>query len=62
MTVQIAAVQESGNGPSRKWCHPDAMSEMHRLVDVGLLATVMKKVKPPNTKVIGPTHDVLVAG
>jgi hypothetical protein len=28
---------------------------MHRLVDVGLLATVMKKVKPPSTKTLGPT-------
>jgi hypothetical protein len=36
------------------------MSEMHRLADIGLLAC-HEKVKPPNTKLLGPTHDVLVA-
>jgi hypothetical protein len=46
-------------GPSRKWCHRDTASEMHRLVDVGLLANVMKKVKPPSTQWLGPTHDGL---
>jgi hypothetical protein len=49
-------------GPFRKWCHRDTTSELHRLVDVGLLATVMKKVKPPNAKALGPTQDVLVVG
>jgi hypothetical protein len=43
MTVQIAAVQESENGTSRKWCHPDAMSEMHCLADIRLLATAVKR-------------------
>src|SRR5262245_53623136 len=36
----------SVHGPSRKCCHPRAMSEMHLLADVGLLAIATKKVRP----------------
>jgi len=34
----LVAVQESAHGPSRKWCHRDATSEMHSVADIGLLA------------------------
>ena len=38
----------SACGPSRKWCHRRAMSEMHRLADVRL-PHCRDKVEPPNT-------------
>jgi len=36
-----SAIAMSGSGPSRKWCRRDTASEMHRLVDIGLLATAV---------------------
>ena len=40
---RFAAARQSVSAPSRRWCHRDALPEMHCLADIGLLATAMKR-------------------
>jgi len=54
----LANPEPSTHGPSRKWCQPRAMSEMHPLGGHPPARHCHDKVKPPNTKVLSPTRDV----